>query len=170
MGVHPVALVLATVAAAIALAGCSPEPTPMQTFGTWYPPTNDAGDEAFADFENHVPCSLDEPPNEACERIKLGIVLYRDAAGEPTTYLISIIRVAVSDDRETIQGQWTIEEGTALDPDATVYELDAAAPEHLRHWWPIGEDILFLLDGEKMPRVGDAAYGFALNSIPIGRP
>ena len=33
---------------------------------------------------------------------------------------------------------------------------------------PIGEDILFILDENRMPRVGDAAYGYALNSIPIG--
>jgi hypothetical protein len=28
---------------------------------------------------------------------------------------------------------------------------------------------LLLLDGDDMPRVGDAAYGYALNRIPIGQ-
>ena len=101
--------------------------------------------------------------------MKFAIVFYRDeSTGEPTTYVISIIRVGVSDDRETLQGTWSIGEGTGLDPDATTYRLESGAPEHLQNYWPLGDDILFLLDEDDMPRVGDAAYGYALNSIPIG--
>src|SRR5690348_5753116 len=74
---------------------------PPEVFGPWYPLRNSAGDAAAADFENHVPCALDPVPVANCQRIKLGVVFYRNTAGEPTTYLISIVRVAVSDDRET---------------------------------------------------------------------
>jgi hypothetical protein len=56
-----------------------------------------------------------------------------------------------------------------LDPAATTYRLETGAPEHLREYWPVGDDILFLLGEDRMPRVGDAAYGYALNSIPIGQ-
>lgn len=140
-----------------------------ETPGPWYPLVSEDGDPAVADFENHVPCALDPAPHAECERIKLGIVLYREAVtGEPTTYLISIIRVGVSDARETHEGSWIEGQGTRLDPEATTYLLDAGAPRHLRAYWAVGDDILFLLD-DGMPRVGDAAYGYALNSIPIGR-
>jgi len=142
---------------------------PPEVFGPWYPVVNSAGDAAVADFENHVPCALDPVPNVACQRIKLGVVLYRNTAGEPTTYLISIVRVGVGDDRETHEGTWTEAKGTGLDPEATVYRLDRSAPDHLRAFWPIGDDILFVLDQGGMPRVGDEAYGYALNSVAIGQ-
>ena len=139
------------------------------SFPPWYPMTNAAGDPVFADFENHLPCAIDQPAVADRQRVKYGIVLYRDAeTGEPTTYLTSTVRVGVGNDRETHQGSWRITTGTGLDPQARVYELDTNAPAHLRHYWPIGEDILFILDENRMPRVGDAAYGYALNSIPLG--
>lgn len=128
------------------------------------------GDGDPADFENHVPCEIDPAPFEGCDRVKFGVVLYRDAdTDEPTTFLISIVRVGAGDDRETIEGTWRITEGTALDPQDLVYELDTAAPGHLRNYWPIGDNILFMLDEQLMPRVGDAAYGYALNSVPLGQ-
>ncbi|MFE5670431.1 hypothetical protein ACFQ58_02370 [Agromyces sp. NPDC056523] len=145
-------------------------PPPQQTsLAPWYPAANDSGDPAFADFENHVPCAVDDPPSEHCQRVKLGLVLYRDPqSNEPTTYLMSRIRVGEGDDREVDRGRWSIGQGTALDPDATVYRLETGAPEGLDLYWAIGDDILFMLDEQGMPRVGDAAYGYALNRIPLG--
>jgi hypothetical protein len=138
------------------------QPAQPIVFPAWYPLTNDDGDAAFADFENHTPCDVDQ-----CDRLKFGIVLYRDAAGEPTTYLMSRVHVAVSDDRTVNIGTWSIEQGTALDPDATVYRLNDGAPAEFDLFWAIGDDILFILDEDRAPRVGDAAYGFALNRVPI---
>ena len=164
-----VALALAAVAVLVAVLMTRSEPQQPDTFGSWYPLVNEVGDPAVADFENHVPCTIDEPAVPECQRVKLGIVLYRDEAGEPTTYLISVIRVGVSDERETHEGTWTEGQGTGLDQDAETYLLDAGAPEHLRGYWPVGDDILFLLDENGMPKVGDAAYGYALNRIPVGQ-
>ena len=140
-----------------------PDPDPI-TFPSWYPLTNDAGDAAVADFENHIPCLVD-----GCDRLKFGIVLYRDASGAPTTYLMSRVHVAVSDDRTVNTGTWSITNGTSLDPDATVYRLDSGAPDEFDTFWAIGDDILFILDDDGSPRLGDAAYGYSLNSIPIGQ-
>ena len=81
---------------------------------------------------------------------------------------MSRIRVGVSSDRQVNEGTWSIGRGTALDPEATVYRLDTGAPEGLDAYWPIGDKILFVLDEPLMPRVGDAAYGYALNSVPLG--
>ena len=146
------------------------EPARQTVFPPWYPAANDAGDPAFVDFENHVPCAIDESPAEDCQRVKFGLVLYRDPeSNEPTTYVMSRIRVGVSNDRQVNEGTWSIEQGTALDPEATVYRLDTGAPEGLDAYWPIGDDILFVLDEQLMPRVGDAAYGYALNSVPLGK-
>ena len=101
--------------------------------------------------------------------MKFGLVLYREPeSNEPTTYVMSRIRVGVSNDRQVNEGTWSIEQGTALDPEATVYRLDTGAPEGLDVYWPIGDEILFVLDEQLMPRVGDAAYGYALNSVPLG--
>ena len=141
-----------------------------ETSGSWYPLANEAGDPAVADFATRVPCTIDDPPAPTCQRVKFSVVLYSDeASGEPSTYLISIIRVGVSDARETHEGTWTVGQGTALDARATTYELDDGAPEHLRAYWAIGDDILFLLDEDRMPRVGDTGYGYALSRIPIGQ-
>ena len=144
-------------------------PDTPQTFGPWYPLTNQAGARASADFENHVPCTIDAPPVADCQRVKLGIVFYGTVTA-PSTYLISIVRVGTGDNtRETHEGTWTVTRGTALDPKATVYQLDTSAPAHLRTFWPVGSEILYLLDKTRMPRPGSAAYGYALTNIPIGQ-
>jgi hypothetical protein len=145
-------------------------PARQTAFPPWYPAANDSGDPAFVDFENHVPCQIDDPPAEDCQRVKFSLVLYRDpVTGEPTTYLMSRIRVGVSSDRQVNDGTWSIHQGTALDPEATVYRLDTGAPDGLDAYWAVGHDILFILDEQLMPRVGDAAYGYALNSVPLGK-
>ena len=145
-------------------------PAEQSAFPPWYPAANASGDPPSADFENHVPCTIDDPPAADCQRVKFGLVLYRDAeSNEPTTYVMSRIRVGVGNDRQVNEGTWSIGQGTALDPEATVYRLDTGAPEGLDVYWPIGDDILFVLDEELMPRVGDAAHGYALNSVPLGK-
>ena len=160
------AIAIVTAAAWFITANAPARPT---AFPPWYPAANDSGDPAFADFENHVPCTIDDPPADDCQRVKFGLVLYRDALTHaPTTYLMSRIRVGVSNDRHVNQGTWSIEQGTSLDPEATIYRLDTGAPDGLDAYWPVGEDILFILDERLMPRVGDAAYGYALNSVPLG--
>jgi len=59
--------------------------------------------------------------------VKFGLVLYRDpGSNAPTTYVMSRIRVGVSNDRQVNEGTWSIGQGMALDPDATVYRLDTA--------------------------------------------
>ena len=67
-------------------------PARQTVFPPWYPATNDAGDSAFVDFENHVPCAIDDPPGEGPTR-EFGLVLYRDSASNgPTTYVMSRVR------------------------------------------------------------------------------
>ncbi|MEU1973445.1 hypothetical protein ABZ477_17455 [Microbacterium sp. NPDC019599] len=154
-------------AGAILVGIAASQPQPVTEFPPWYPARNSEGDAASADFEAHVPCSLDPVPDPACQRIKLGLVLYRDpVTDEPTTYVMSIIRVGVGDEREVRQGDVGIGSGTALDADDVVYRL-TGVPDHLRTFWAVGDDLLLLLDEDGMPRVGDAGYSFTLNRVPL---
>ena len=138
------------------------------TFPPWYPAVNANGDPAVADFENHTPCPLDA--SEGCNKMKFGIVFYKDPKTQaPTTYLMSRVFVGVGNIRHVSQGTWTITHGTKLDPQAVVYQLDSNAPQEFRSYWVIGKDILFILDQDMKPRLGDAAYGYALNRVPLGQ-
>lgn len=131
----------------------------------WYPSANADGDPVMAVYESRVPC-LDEQARATpgCEKVKVALVLYRDAAvGAPTTYLLGRVYVGDVSGRIETAGRWSIGAGTALDADARVYELDAAAPAEFRSYWAVSEDILFILDRDRRPRVGDAGYGYALN-------
>lgn len=124
---------------------------------TWYPSVNEDGDPVFAVFGSRVPCS-------DCERLKFALVLYRDRKTHtPTTYRMARVYVGKGDDRIVNQGTWSIIHGTRLDSQAVVYRLDGQAPEEFRHFWAIGDDILFILDRNLSPRVGDAGYSYALN-------
>ena len=103
--------VIAGIAAAVVAAGAilwglaTSQPPPVTAFPPWYATENARGDPAFADFEAHVPCTIDAVPDPACQRVKLGLVIYRNAVtGEPTTYVMSIVRVGVGDEREVHQG------------------------------------------------------------------
>jgi hypothetical protein len=141
-------LVLAFLAAA-----CGSTPAPLEP---WYPAHNARGEAVAAVFESRIPC-------DDCQTIKLGLALYRDARGAPTTYRMARVHVGKGDERTVNEGAWRIERGTKLDPQAPVVRLDGNAPAEFRAFWTIGEDILFVLDRDLSPRVGTAGYGYALN-------
>jgi len=163
-------IVIVIVAAGAVLWGFAARaPLPVAAYPPWYATENARGDPAAADFEAHVPCAIDPAPDATCQRVKLGLVLYRDAVtGEPSTYVMSIVRVGVSDEREVRQGRWRVETGMALDADAAVYRL-TDAPSHVGAFWAVGDNLLLLLDADGMPRVGDAGYSYTLSAVPIRR-
>lgn len=140
--------------ALMVLAGCAPSPSVPQA---WYPPVNARGDPVFAVFESRIPCA-------DCEKIKFALALYRDRDTQaPTTYRLARVYVGNGNDRTVNEGTWSITRGAKPDPQAVVYRLDAAAPAEFRSFWAIGQDILFILDQDGGPRVGNAGYGYALN-------
>ena len=123
----------------------------------WYPELNDKGESVFGVFESRVPCA-------DCERIKVALVLYKDQqTGRPASYLMARVYVGKNNDRLVNKGKVKISQGTHLDPAATVYELDANAPEGFNLFWMLGDDLLFMLDHNRKPRVGDAGAGYVLN-------
>ena len=139
--------------------GCNSQPTTPATVEPWYPATNENGDEVFAVFESRIPCN-------DCEKIKLALALYVDSETKlPTTFQMARVYVGKGNDRTINTGTWTITQGTSLDSQAVVYQLDTNAPEEFQYFWAIGEDILFILDQDMNPRVGTAGYSYALNRV-----
>jgi len=134
----------------VLLAGCGSAAGPVTP---WYPETNERGDPLFAVYESRVPCA-------DCQAIKLGLALYRDRATQaPATYRMVRVYVGKGNDRLEDRGAWSAVPAAPFD----VYRLDAAAPAEFRSFWAIGQDILFVLDGSGVPRVGTAGFGYALN-------
>jgi hypothetical protein len=141
----------------IILSGCGYLAETPATFEPWYPSVNENGDSIFAVFESRIPCA-------DCEVIKFGLALYWDRETKtPTTYEMARVYVGKGNDRTVNKGTWIITSGTKLDPQTAVYQLDSNAPQEFRSFWAIGQDILFILDQNMNPRVGNAAWGYALN-------
>jgi hypothetical protein len=76
-----------------------------------------------------------------------------------------LARVYVGDDSGRIvdAGTWTIGKGIAADTRAQVYELDLNAPVDFRSYWVLSDDVIFVVDQDRRPRLGDAGSGYALN-------
>jgi hypothetical protein len=131
----------------------------------WYPSVNGDGHPVHAVFQSRVPC-LDEQAlaTPDCQKVKVALVLYHDPQTRaPSTYLLGRVCVDDGNGRIVNAGTWTVGSGTNLGPHARVYRLDANAPPDFRSYWAISGGILFVLDREQRPRVGDAGYGYALS-------
>ena len=111
-----------------------------------------------------IPCEDSE--QIGCDKIKVALVLYQGSKSKtPTTYKLARVYVATSPEgnRVVVDGALTVTQGTKLDPNATVYRLDANVPREFRAYWFIGENILFILDKELSPKVGTAGWSYVLN-------
>ncbi|MBL0911125.1 MAG: copper resistance protein NlpE N-terminal domain-containing protein [Bacteroidia bacterium] len=134
---------------------CKKEPAPSQ----WYSETSENGDPILGVYESRIPCN-------DCERLKFAIVIYGNSqTNVPVTYAMSRIYVGKSEDRVSNTGNVEIVQGTAIDTAHIVYRLTTGAPEEYRSFWKIDENLLFILDDDLSPRVGDAGYGYVLNRI-----
>ena len=61
-----------------------------------------------------------------------------------------------NNDRLTNSGNIVVKQGTALDSTHIVYQLSTGAPSEYQLYWKVTNDILFVLDENLTPRVGDA--------------
>jgi hypothetical protein len=73
------------------------------------------------------------------------------------------IYVGKNNDRLTNSGKIVVKQGTSLDSMHIVYYLSTGAPKEYQIFWKVTKDILFILDDNLTPRVGDAGQGYALN-------
>lgn len=149
-----------------ALSGCiRPQATPTLP-PPWYPAENGAGDPILAVFSNRIPCADCDLPLGPSNKIKVELVLYADpATHEPTTYALARVYPDAKSaaDRLETYGTWTTGRGTKADPDADLTQLDANSPEEFRTYLNISDDILFILDADGNPKVGDGFYSYTLN-------
>jgi hypothetical protein len=126
-------------------------------------PPQPEGSTVLGVFEGRTPC--DEvvfeftgiPPHERCLKVKWQLTLYEDRdTGAPSIYLFrgtGTIRT----------GTWTILHGTKNDPDAVVYQLRTDDSLQITSFLSVGDDHLFLLDGELNPLVGNALFSYTLS-------
>ncbi|MEI2695207.1 MAG: copper resistance protein NlpE N-terminal domain-containing protein [Saprospiraceae bacterium] len=123
----------------------------------WYSETNTNGDSVLAVYESRIPC-----PD--CERLKFALVIYGNTrTGLPSTYTMARVYVGKNNDRLTNSGNIIVKQGTSMDSTHIVYFLSTGAPKAYQLFWKVTKDILFILDDNLTPRVGDAGQGYALN-------
>ena len=148
----------------VTLSGCMYQQRYPTIPEPWYPSANENGDPIFAVFEGRIPCT--DPEQIGCEKIKIALVLYHGSKSKaPTTYKLARVYVATSPEgsRVVVDGALTVTHGTKLDPNATVYRLDASAPREFQAYWAIDQNILFILDKDLNPKVGTAGWSYVLN-------
>jgi hypothetical protein len=105
-----------------------------------------------------------------CDKLKVYLVLYETPNDrKPSTYWLGIVGTR-GNDRIVTQGTWQIHQGVEEYPEALVYALDSDSGVGLRYFWRVNDNILWLLDERKSPRVGDGRWGYTLTryNAPYG--
>src|SRR5262245_47849434 len=105
---------------------------------------------------------LKRDPNARGTKLKWVITLFQDPMTQrPTTYRIegTLFR------RNIREGRWTIRQGTATDPHATVYELEPTRSQAGLSLLKGDDNVLFFLDGDREPFVGHADFSYTLNRV-----
>lgn len=127
------------------------------------------GPSVFGVFEGRTPCrgiagELKRPDDPGCIKAKWRITLFRNPETKaPTTY-----KVEGTLYRELMQeGKWSMTRGTAADPDAVVYDLDATETEPRLLLLKGDDNVLFFLNQDRQPMVGHGDFSYTLNRRSI---
>jgi len=123
------------------------------------------GENVFGVFEGRTPYQgiarqLNTARHDAGFKAKWRVTLYKDPeTGRPTTYKVegTLFR------RDTREGKWTIGRGSKDNPQATVFELAATGSQNAIHLLQGNDDVLFFLDADRRPLVGNADFSYTLN-------
>jgi len=118
-------------------------------------------------FDGRTPCreiAIDHPEmkaSQACFKLKWRLILNRDSVThQPTT---CNIRNIVDNQPRTVSGKWKILNGTDSNPTCLIYKIEVdnlAEPILLL----AGDtDVLFFLDKNKVPLIGNEDFSFTLN-------
>lgn len=145
----------------VLMTSCSGQrPETEQKFPPWYPETNQNGDTVYAVYENKLPCF-----DKGCTKLKFALAIYQNSQTKlPSTYMMARVYVAKDENgRITNSGNISISKSTISDAIITVYNLTTGAPDDFKHFWKINDSLIFILDNNLQPRVGDASYGYVLN-------
>ena len=118
-------------------------------------------------FEGRTPCQEfkeahpEMQASSGCFKIKWKLVLYKDAvANKPTT---CTVRNIVDNQPRDISGTWEIIKGTATSPNATIYSIRVDNLQEPLLFLQADDNVLFFLDRNMNPFVGNQDFSFALN-------
>jgi hypothetical protein len=125
-----------------------------------------AGPSVYGVFEGRPPCQeiarqVDSPATGECAKVKWRLTLYQDSiTKQPLTYqLLGRFLPA--------EGKWKIMRGMQSDPEAVVYGLELSKPGTYFYMLKGDENVLFVLDGNRAFRVGNADFSYTLNRVEL---
>jgi hypothetical protein len=143
-----------------------PAPAPSLS----YPISPRATGPVFGVFEGRTPCrgiahalNLREIPG--CIKVKWRVTLNQDSqTAAPTMYKIegTLHRSAAR------EGTWAIERGSK-EPGSVVYRLDATDTEGALLLMKGDNNVLYFLDGQRQPLIGNADFSYTLNRVRTAR-
>ena len=149
-------------------------------------PVPPQGSEIHSMFAGVTPCSAQArplpqiPPDTDCEQMIWNLVFYHDPrTGTPTTYqLNSAYGLSKPNTNDLVgggtpivmEGTWTITTGTKSDPDATIYEINPDDPGTTVSFLTVDENLLHVLNSEKMLLIGNGAWSYTLNRMDDQNP
>ncbi len=120
-------------------------------------------------YEGRTPCQEiagEHPEMKAtasCFKIKWRLVLHRDSITyQPTT---CTIRNIVDNQPRDVPGTWEVIHGTATNPHAILYSIQADNLTGPMLFFAGDENILFFLDRNFEPLIGNADFSFTMNRI-----
>lgn len=118
-------------------------------------------------FEGRTPCqeiATQHPEmnaDKSCFKIKWRLILNRDSiTHEPTT---CTIRNIVNNQPRDVAGRWTIIKGTATNAEAIIYKVQADNLADPVLFFLVDENVLFFLDKDNNPFIGNEDFSFAMN-------
>ena len=123
------------------------------------------GSRFFARFVGRSPCreianQIGASVPDECHKLKWDITLFQDEkTGTPTTYRID----ATLYRRSPRVGKWKIVSGTAHQPNAIIYELEAASGHGSIRLFKADDNILFFVGQDGRLMVGNSDFSYTLN-------
>jgi predicted secreted protein len=109
-------------------------------------------------------------PCADCTGIRTDLRLYAEQpSGRPTQYESTETYLGTTAGDRTVAraGRWTILRGSAVDPDATVYQLDFDRPAVRRNFLRVGDAELRLLDREEREIASAAPHSLRRETEPL---
>ena len=122
------------------------------------------GGESETVFDGRTPCvdlgRADLPFTDGCLKLKWRITLRRDPrTNRPASYMIE----STLNRRQSVEGKWTLVNGTHANPRALILQLDPDIADKTISFLVGDENVIFFLNKEEQPLAGNEDFGFALS-------
>ena len=137
-------------------------------------------------FEASTPCNealkqmLHIPQRTKCDFVKWNLALNYEKTWTPSTFKLNCTyglakqgTRGFAEGAETIElkGNLTVDQANNLGSEAMVYKLTPDNSPIILYFLKMGENLLHLLDRDKRPMIGNAAWSFTLNrKDPVNPP